>query len=239
VRTILVINSKGGCGKTTVTTNLASYYASTGLKVAVMDYDPQGSSLEWLKQRPDNLPKIHGANAVRQAGQPLRSLHMWVPDETDLLFLDAPGGINGILLQEIVAKTELVIVPVTPSPIDIHATAKFIKDLLIFGKVRARKVNVAVVANRVRSSMPTYEPFERFLASLGLPLLSRVQDSDTYLAAVEDGIGVFEMDSERSMPERQEFLPIIKWIDSHFAPAAPVTNPKIVNLGVLRRLNAS
>jgi chromosome partitioning protein len=238
VRTILVINSKGGCGKTTVTTNLASYYASTGKKVAIMDYDPQGSSLEWLKQRPTNRAPIHGANAVKQTGQPLRSLHMWVPDETDILFLDAPGGINGILLQDIVAKSELVIVPVTPSPIDIHATAKFIKDLLIFGKVRARKVNVAVVANRVRSSMPTYEPFERFLGSLGLPLLSRVQDSDTYLAAVEDGIGVFEMESELSMPERQEFLPIIKWIDSYFAPAAPMASPKVVNLDIQRKITA-
>lgn len=76
MRTLLVINSKDGCGKTTVTTNIASYYASTDLKVAIMDYDPQGLSLEWLKQRPSDLPQIHGANAVRQTGQQIRSLHM-------------------------------------------------------------------------------------------------------------------------------------------------------------------
>ncbi|MSQ20264.1 MAG: ParA family protein [Betaproteobacteria bacterium] len=161
-----------------------------------------------------------------------------MPDTTDILILDAPGGINGIMLQEIVAKSELIIVPVTPSPIDIHATAKFIKDLLIFGKVRARKVDVAVIANRVRSSMPTYEPFERFLSSLGLPMLSRIQDSDTYLAAVEQGIGVFELDAAQSMPERQEFLPIIKWIDRHFAPAMAINSSKVINLEAARKLSA-
>lgn len=50
--TILVINSKGGSGKTTLTTNLASYYASKKCRTAIMDYDPQGSSLHWLRARP-------------------------------------------------------------------------------------------------------------------------------------------------------------------------------------------
>ena len=69
-------------------------------------------------------------------------------------------------------------------------------------------------------------------------MLSRVLDSDTYLAAVEQGIGVFELDAAQSMPERQEFLPIIKWIDSHFAPAVQATNSKVVSLGTSRKLTA-
>ncbi len=236
MRTILVINSKGGCGKTTVTTNLASYYASTGTKVAIMDYDQQGSSLQWLKMRPGQMPRIHGANAVRQPDQPVRSRQMWIPSDTDLLLVDAPGGVKGILLQELLARAELVIVPVAPSSIDIHATANFLKELLVLGKVRTRNIKVGVVANRVRSAMPVYEPLERFLTSLGLPLLSRVRDSDAYIIAAESGLGVFELEADASTQERQEFLPVIKWIDSHFAPNGVNAKSNIVQIADARRM---
>lgn len=238
MRTILVINSKGGCGKTTVATNLASYYAATGVKVAIMDYDQQGSSLQWLKLRPPHLARIHGANAVRQTAQPLRSLQMWVPADTGILLIDAPGGVKGMLLQEIVGRAEMVVIPVAPSSIDVHATADFLKDLLLLGKVRTRNIKVAVVANRVRSSMPVYQPLERFLKSLSLPLLSRIRDSDTYIGAAEKGLGVFEMDARASAPERQEFLPIVEWVDTHIASSSAEADRKVVQIAAARRLVA-
>ncbi len=239
MRTILVINSKGGCGKTTVTTNLASYYAATGVKVAIMDYDPQGSSLQWVKTRPSHLAKIHTANAVRQASQALISMQKWIPKDTEMLFVDAPGGVHGLLLQDIVGRSEMVIVPVTPSAIDIHATASFLKDLLITGKIRSRNIKVAVIANRVRNTMPTYQPLERFLTSLGLPLLTRIRDSDIYINAAESGMGVFEMDPETSVPERQEFLPIIKWVDGNIAPYPTEADLRVRQpMAIIRRLVA-
>ncbi len=238
MRTILVINSKGGCGKTTVTTNLASYYASTGAKVAIMDYDQQGSSLQWLKMRPGQRPRIHGANAVRQPDQPVRSRQMWIPSDTDLLLVDAPGGVKGILLQELLARAELVIVPVAPSSIDIHATANFLKELLVLGKVRTRNIKVGVVANRVRSAMPVYEPLERFLTSLGLPLLSKIRDSDAYIVAAESGLGVFELDADVSTQERLEFLSVIKWVDSQFNPSGLDAKSNVVPIGDARRMAA-
>ncbi len=238
MRTILVINSKGGCGKTTVATNLASYYASTGAKVAIMDYDPQGSSLQWVKERPAHLAKIHAANAVRQSSQAMISTQKWIPKDTEILFVDAPGGVSGLLLQDIVGRSEMVIVPVTPSAIDIHATAGFLKDLLITGKVRSRNIKVAVIANRVRNSMPTYQPLERFLGTLGLPLLTRIKDSDVYIEAVEQGMGVFELAPESSTPERQEFLPIIKWVDGNIAPSPNATDRSVARILTAPRLVA-
>jgi chromosome partitioning protein len=216
--TTLVINPKGGSGKTTLATNLASHFAADGLPTAVMDYDPQGSSLNWLKLRAPHAPRIHGANAAPQRGNRLRSIDMHVPAGTRQLVIDAPAGASGLLLQEMLSRADCIIIPVAPSAIDIHATANFIKDLLLAGKIRVRNIRLAVVANRVRKSMPVYQPLERFLASLSLPLLARLSDSDAFLKAAETGVGIFEMDYSMSFAEREQFKPIVEWVDNQPAP---------------------
>jgi chromosome partitioning protein len=236
MRTILVINSKGGCGKTTVTTNLASYYAAAGANVAITDHDPQGSSLQWLKMRPPHLARIHGANGTAPKQHLLRTLQTWIPTTTEIELIDAPGAVKGLVLQDVVAKADSIVIPVAPSAIDVHATADFLKNLLLLGRVRQRNVRVAVVANRVRSSMPVYEPLERFLKSLNLPFLTRISDSDTYISAAEQGIGVFDMDAEAAAVQRGEFLPVVRWLDCQFTADAEAAEPKkVIDLTLARR----
>ena len=235
MRTVLVINSKGGCGKTTIATNVASCFAAQRAKTAIMDYDPQGSSLNWLRTRAHQYPRIHGANAAPQRGTLIRSLQMSVPSDTDVLIIDAPAGAKGILLQEIVRRAEFVIVPVAPSSIDVHATADFLKDLLLVGRIRTRNTKVAVVANRVRNSMPVYEPLERFLRSLSLPFLAHISDSDHYIQAAEKGLGVFEMDPSVAEAERREFQPIINWLDVRVPDRRTEVGRKIIDIAAVRR----
>ena len=212
--TTLVINPKGGSGKTTVATNLASYFASNKVPTTLMDYDPQGSSLNWLKQRPMDVARIHGANAAPAKPGRMRSMDMRVPDDTRQLVIDAPAGASGLLLQEMLGRTNCILIPVAPSSIDIHATANFIRDLLIAGRIRINNIRLAVVANRVKKSVPVYQPLERFLNSLNLPLLTRISDSDVYVAAAESGVGVFEMEFAASATERQQFMPIVEWLET-------------------------
>ncbi len=210
--TTLVINSKGGAGKTTVATNLASYFAASNVPAAIMDYDAQGSSLNWLRQRAAHAGKIHGANGAPQKTG-LRSIGMHVPPDVRQLVIDAPAGASGLLLQELLARAHCVLVPVQPSTIDIHATANFVRDLLLSGRLRARNIRLGVVANRVRRSSPVYQPLERFLNSLGLPFLARLSDSEVYIQAAETGTGIFEMDPSVSAAEREQFMPIVEWVD--------------------------
>ena len=212
--TTLVINPKGGSGKTTVATNLASYFASNRVPTTLMDYDAQGSSLNWLKQRPMDVARIHGANAAPAKPGHLRSMDMRVPENTRQLVIDAPAGASGLLLQEMLGRTNCILIPVAPSSIDIHATANFIRDLLIAGRIRANNIRLAVVANRVKKAVPVYQPLERFLNSLNLPLLARISDSDVYVTAAESGVGVFEMDFAASATERQQFMPIVEWLEA-------------------------
>jgi chromosome partitioning protein len=231
--TTLVINPKGGSGKTTVATNLASCFALNKVFTAVMDYDPQGSSLNWLRLRPPHAPSIHGADAAPAKGGRLRSVDMHVPPDTRQLLIDAPAGASGLLLQEMLARAHCIIIPVAPSPIDIHATANFIRDLLLSGRIRARNIRLAVIANRVRNAGPVYQPLERFLSSLNLPLLARLSDCEAYVRAAETGLGVFELDFSGSAPERQQLLQIVEWIETPqliLDPRAPLSSASIVPL---------
>jgi len=219
MNTTLVINSKGGSGKTTV--------AANDIVATLMDYDPQGSSLNWLRLRGSTGKKLYGANAAPQKGGRIRSIEMHVPSDSQELIIDAPGGASGLLLQEMLGRTDCIIIPVAPSAMDIHATANFIKDLLLGGRIRTRNIRLAVVANRVRSSMPVYQPLERFLGSLGLPFLTRISDSDVYLKAAETGNGIFEMEQSTGAAERAEFMPIVEWVGE---PRNALAGGKIIAL---------
>src|SRR5258707_10327025 len=105
-----------------------------------------------------DLARIHGANAAPAKAGRMRSMDMRVPEDTRHLVIDAPAGTSGLLLQEMLSRTDCILIPVAPSAIDIHATANFVRDLLLVGRIRTRNIQLAVVANRVRSSMPVYQP---------------------------------------------------------------------------------
>ena len=156
MNTTLVINRKGGAGKTTVTINLASCFATRGISTTIMDYDPQGSSLHWLKSRDPRLARIHGANAAPQKFG-LRSFGMWVPADTRELLIDAPGGVSGVLLQELVGRANCILIPVTPSTIDIHATANFIRDL--YRQILSRSPSADEVAGWIAHLRSTPQPW--------------------------------------------------------------------------------
>ena len=234
MNTTLVINPKGGAGKTTVAINLASHFAAANTATTLMDYDPQGSSLHWLRSRAPEAAKIHGANAAPPKPDRLRSFEMYVPPETRQLVIDTPAGASGLLLQEMLGRAHCVIVPVVPSSLDIHATANFIKDLLLKGRIRERNIRLAVVANRVRRSMPVYPPLERFLNALNMKLLARLVDSDVYVHAAETGVGIFEMDFPVSVAECKQFMPIIDWVDGQQAPRDDRTAGTLYELGRTR-----
>ena len=211
---IIVINTKGGCGKTTIATNLASQYASQGLVTALMDYDPQGSSTRWLKLRPKDKESIYGINAhQRQSLQSTRTWQMRIPAETERLIIDAPAGVTGEALHGFVQRVDTILIPVLPSPIDIHSATAFIKDLLLIGKVRNLGVRVGVIANRTRKNTLVYQSLERFLGSLNLPFVTSLRDTQHYVHAFQRGIGIQEMWDKRVEQDKMSWVPIMNWLE--------------------------
>jgi chromosome partitioning protein len=210
---ILVLNAKGGCGKSTLATNLAGYYASQGRVTALMDYDPQGSSMRWLSLRDAERPAIHGIAAFQRRRDVTRAFQMRLPVEAERVIMDVPAGVSGLGLVEYVQRVDTILVPVLPSPIDIHAAAHFIQDLLLVGKIRTAGVRLAVVANRVRENTLVFKDLERFLTTLKLPLVATLRDSQNYIRAAEQGLGIHELENSRSAPDRERWAPLVNWLD--------------------------
>ncbi len=214
MRRILVLNSKGGCGKSTIATTLASRYACDGFNTVLVDYDPQGSSMRWLSQRSKNRPDIHGVDAHRNLAMNVTSTWaLRVPPQTERIILDAPAGVIGHNILDYLRVIDTIIIPVLPSHIDIHATARFIEDLLIIGKVRQRGIHVGVVANRVKKNTNVYSALERFLASLKLPFITAFRDTQHYVRAAGQGISIHEMWDYRAKADQKDWQPLFNWLE--------------------------
>ncbi|MFK5915828.1 MAG: ParA family protein [Woeseiaceae bacterium] len=212
---ILVINSKGGCGKSTIAINLASYFASQDLNTALLDFDPQGSSIRWLTQRPKTSPEIYGVHVASRKNNTgvTRSFQMRVPPETERMILDAPAGVTGNELLDLIHLVDTIIIPVLPSTIDIHAVTRFIEELLVIGKVRQKGINVAVVANRAKKNTLNYRSLERFLNTLKLPFVTTFRDTQNYVHAVERGVGIHEMWDKRTESDKAQWRPLVRWLE--------------------------
>lgn len=207
MRHILVLNSKGGCGKSTIATSLAAYYAGRDEKVALVDYDRQASSLDWLERRPPNRPPITGV-----AGFDDGFRH--VPRNADVVVIDAPAGCHGKQLNELVRHAETVVVPVLPSTIDITASSKFIDELKDVGKVERKEVKIALVGNRVRDYTLISQELDEYLSKLRMPYVTRLREAQNYVRAYTRGLGIHELPEYLAWPDWEQWKPLVGWLNS-------------------------
>ncbi|MBL1142415.1 MAG: ParA family protein [Proteobacteria bacterium] len=193
VKRITVLNSKGGSGKSILATNIASIFATNSLRTTLIDYDPQGTAIRWLKQRSDEYSPIHGINATQQNPGMTRSYQMRVPAGTDRMIIDTPAGIHGLELNDFVINSDYILIPVIPSDADIHATTQLIANLLLNVKIRSLDVKVAVIANRVKKNTKILNQLDKFLQQVDFPFVGRLRDTQNYVNAAKQGIGIHEM----------------------------------------------
>jgi len=210
---IVVLNTKGGSGKTTVATNLAAYYAWRGKRVALMDLDPQGSSMRWLKVRPAGAPVIHGIAGFERRMNVTRSFALRSPPGTDCVVVDTPAALPSIQLSETVRDASVIIVPVLPSDIDIHAASRCIADLLLVAKVHRSERRLVIVANRARRYTKAFQSLMRFLQSLRIPVAAVLRDSQAYIRSAETGLGLHEMKGSLLQEDLDTWQPLVDWLE--------------------------
>ncbi|HNP37244.1 MAG TPA: AAA family ATPase [Woeseiaceae bacterium] len=210
---IVILNPKGGCGKSTLATNVAACYARRGSNTAIMDYDPQGSTMAWLGRRPADLPTIHGIAAYKNSMQATRSWQLRVPNDSQTLVIDSPAGLSHDDLRELTRDSSSILIPVLPSLMDIHAASRCIADLLLVAKIDRSERKLAVVANRTRKNTKSFAKLMRFLDSLGIPIIAVLRDSQNYVHSAEHGIGVHEMQPSKARVDVEQIDRIVNWLD--------------------------
>ncbi len=207
MRKIMVLNAKGGSGKSTVATNLASYYATQGKRVTLVDLDPQGSSLDWLEARPAGRSTINGidgsAGGVR------------VPRSTDYVVFDTPAAVHGRELANYLRQAQSIIIPVLPSPIDMRAATPFIQKVLDNNRVSRKDARVALIANRCREHYNIYHELDTFLRKVRkAPFISVLRETQNYVRAAERGLGIFELAPYAVRRDVEQWDPIVRWLNS-------------------------
>jgi len=207
MRHIIVMNAKGGCGKSTLATNIASYFATEGAAVALADYDPQRSSLDWIERRPDNRDAIAGVAAFDEG---LRR----APRNADILVIDAPARTHNKELTDLVKHAETIVVPVLPSTIDIQASDRFIKELKSEAKIERKDAKIGVVANRVREYTLIFEELDEYLTSARVPYIAALREAQNYVRAYTRGLGIFELPEYLAWPDWEQWEPLTKWLRS-------------------------
>ncbi|BDU58083.1 cobyrinic acid a,c-diamide synthase [Limnohabitans sp. MORI2] len=206
MKVIVVANPKGGAGKSTLSTNIAGYFASQGHTVMLGDADTQQSSKLWLTQRPEVLPKIstweYEADLVLTAKPPQGTTHV---------VIDTPGGISGWRLKEVILRADKVIVPVMPSLFDMQATQNFLLQLVSI--TQGLPTDVRVIGNRVDARTISASNLRQFVESLDVQVLSYLRDTQYYLHMAAHGLSLFDITPSKVAKDLEQWQPICKWLD--------------------------
>jgi len=205
--TILVTNTKGGCGKTTIATNLAGTFANAGFRTVLADCDRQKSSLGWVSRRPSSAPAIGAVNWSKDISP--------LPAGTERLVIDAAAGLRRKNVEELVRMADIVLLPVLPSVFDENATRQFLGMLDKLKAIRKDKRAVAVIGNRVRARTKTSERLDTYLASIGHRAVTQLRDTQLYPTAALSGLSLFDMGTRRVDNFLEDWRPLLSFIEDN------------------------
>ena len=206
---IVILNPKGGSGKTTIATNLATVFAARGPAPTLVDCDPGGYSLRWIEKRPSARPTVHGIAAWDQPGrdEPAPEPN---PDSKEVI-VDLPAALTPSEVFDHVYDASSIVLPIVPSEIDIYAAARFIADLLLIVQLDRRKL--VIVSNRVRRNTRSYAMLNRFLTSLDIPVIAHLRDSQNFVQASAFGLGIAELPPSRVREDLAQLDLLVSWLD--------------------------
>lgn len=223
---IVILNPKGGCGKTTLATNLASYFALRGPMPTLVDCDPTGYTEQWLEKRPQDSRRIKRISSDEYVMRGNRNWLFRSPREAGAVIIDTPAALGHREISELTHVADCILIPILPSSFDVHVTTNFIAELLLLTDF---DLPIAVVANRTRQNTKSLEMLMRILANLETPTIAVLRDSQSFVYAAAHGLGIYEMPHFRVRRELQQMDLIVDWIDQQLLQTLEPTPVSRVN----------
>jgi chromosome partitioning protein len=215
MKRLLILNSKGGCGKTTIATNLAGFYAASGTLTTLFDYDPQGSTQRWLDLRDDQYPGIHGVFAAKTVqGGVTRAFAQRVPSGTQRIIVDTPASMKRLEMMDMLRTASAVVVPVLPSGIDCHVTLDFLGQLKDLVRQMRLNLPLGIVANRVRLNTRAFRKLKASIEELDVPLVAYLRESQYYVHAAESGSAIVDLKRPAFRKDNQQWSMLINWLET-------------------------
>jgi chromosome partitioning protein len=206
VKSVLIVNPKGGCGKTTIATNLAAAFANWGLSTALADTDRQRSSLDWLSSRPESAAPILGLDWSKQIKKP--------PKSVTRLVIDSAAALKMRELRDLVRSADAVVIPVLPSAFDLRATLNFLKNFTDLKPIRKHKKPFALVRNRCRTGSRAVKRLDGFMVGSDAVDIGWLTDRTLYNEVAWKGLSVFDLHSQQALGIQQDWVPIVRFIEN-------------------------
>ena len=204
--TVLVASSKGGCGKSTLVTQLASHWAQDGKHTAIVDADRQKSGFRWAAQRPDNVPGVLALEGGRRSLEKL-------PHDTQRVLIDTPAGSQERDLEPYLEKADVLLVPVLPSTFDLNATFDFLEHLREINRIKRGKLPVGLVGNRLKPwTHASQDAMEQLAERSPFPIVAQLRDSQAYVLLTALGKGIFDYASENVRNQQEDWKHLLRWI---------------------------
>lgn len=207
MKTVLVASSKGGVGKTTIATHLAAHAALEGLRTALLDADPQGSSTRWAHRR-----AVLDSAVLPLDGTRRKAWHKQLPDDSQRLVIDAPAGAMADDLDGLLEIADAVVVPVLPSTLDIEATVPFLDSLARHPRVRKGVLRVGLVGNKLKPWTNASQQSVELLRAWPYPVVAQLRDSQAYVVMTALGKSLFDYHSAQVREHQADWQPLLKWL---------------------------
>ena len=208
MKTLAVINPKGGTGKTTVATHIAAAFAVSGLKTALADLDRQKNALAWLKQRPDTAASIKPLNWSRGRE------HAKIPRKIQRLIVDCPAQIRSSDLAEVIRTSDVLISPIQVSFFDEQAALRFLAKIAEIKEIRKGTAPVLAVANRLRPTDRKAKALEALFQTHGHSLATRIPERSIYPGLAGEGLSVFDLKTGAARKEQLNWMPLLETIEA-------------------------
>ena len=210
---IAVINSKGGAGKSTVSSHIAAYCAMRGPDVTLCDLDPQGSTAYWLEQRPAAAPRIRGHHSAGTFTHP--------PADSRHVVIDTPSGFDGLPFLRVMMYADAVIVPTALSFFDRRALESTIRTLKAAPRVAKGNCVIGCIGTRIDPRSNDPELLETMLRDLGVSYLGSIPAARTYSRCLEQGLTVFDFPSAVARSQATHWATAVSWLETVLARTAP------------------